>query len=507
MDFTLSHQIQEKLISCAYGSPPLSRQFLPLDAVDEPLIAEIYQKMTARRNTSQPLDQSPQQSLWEWLWERAGSATEIPKPRHDLVGNPNGKQQETRRVIGLLGLCSYEDNAILDLLKDGLTDEYLPFEIKEAGGKKVKTLVSKKKGVFKSFSSWNPRDVNYFYLQQWNVLAPKVITRGQHIDLDDSRIPLPIFDVAHIATTLTSEVYSAQLHAAHSPTSKNHHKVALKFFRGTKGLAPFKKEMQNLAEIHKLNHSHLIQHIATIQQGEMYCVIFDWADGGDLLSFWKRDPNVVQTRGPELFGWCFQQMLGLVEALGSLHEKNCRHGDLKPENILYFKTPVNYHPADGEYGRLVITDFGISKLHKEATEHRKEGTFTKASTKDYEAPEVELDKTERKARSRKYDMWSTGCIFLEFIIWLLYGQQTIDEFRGIRKRETDMAPYYILTNGCAEVNPAVSKWLKSLGEDPQCAQDTRLGNLLSLIKNRLIQVDPENRATAKELLGELRKIL
>ena len=46
----------------------------------------------------------------------------------------------------------------------------------------------------------------------------------------------------------------------------------------------------------------------------------------------------------------------------------------------------------------------------------------------YEAPEAigELN----GPRSRLYDVWSMGCITLEFIIWLLYGNDELNNFYG-----------------------------------------------------------------------------
>lgn len=300
------------------------------------------------------------------------------------------------------------------------------------------------------------------------------------------------------------------------PTAENHTQIAIKSFSE---YDDFKKEMDNLGKIQALNHPHLIQHIATVQQGTRFYAIFDWADGGDLTDFWRRDSKAFQTRGPELVVWCFQQMLGLVDALFVLHEMNYRHGDLKPGNILHFKDSKNSDVPHSKYGRLVITDVGISKYHHQVTEFRRGGTNTTASTLDYEAPEAELDRDkpegEKEPRSRKYDMWSVGCILKEFIIWLLYGNKPIEDFRKIRKRGSDKAPYYTVANtktGAAtvknaEIHPAVSRGFKALKEDPRCAESTGLAALVSLIENHLIVIKPEKRATAHQLRDELRKIL
>ncbi len=45
----------------------------------------------------------------------------------------------------------------------------------------------------------------------------------------------------------------------------------------------------------------------------------------------------------------------------------------------------------------------------------------------YEPPEAEVGQNE--PRSRRYDVWSMGCIYLEFAIWLLRGENGLQRFR------------------------------------------------------------------------------
>ena len=98
----------------------------------------------------------------------------------------------------------------------------------------------------------------------------------------------------------------------------------------------------------------------------------------------------------------------------------CRHGDLKPGNILCVT----------ECGEKVlkIADFGVSRGHHGQTISRKLATTSVSPTSSYQGLEVEferLDKTYQRPRSCKYDIWSLGCVFLEFSIWLLHGPKVI----------------------------------------------------------------------------------
>jgi serine/threonine protein kinase len=199
----------------------------------------------------------------------------------------------------------------------------------------------------------------------------------------------------------------------------------------------------------------------------MYYAMFPWADGGNLMEFWKQEDS----RRDEKMLWSLRQMLGLVDALKALHSKNCRHGDLKPDNVLHFKS--------GE-GILVIADVGISKFHREVTSLRHTKTNTTATTRSYEAPEAQPDNED--PRSRLYDMWSMGCIFLEFAIWLLYGVRGVKSFKRSRKSTDPMITngsfYTRLPGGTAELHSMVSEAMSTLLEDPRCKGGTALAGLV-----------------------------
>jgi serine/threonine protein kinase len=190
-------------------------------------------------------------------------------------------------------------------------------------------------------------------------------------------------------------------------------------------------------------------------------------------------------------------MLGLAGALQALHSVNCRHGDLKPENILHFKK--------GGKGDLVVADVGVSRVHENATELRHAGTTTRATTPSYEPPEVHLQPN--SPRARRFDLWSLGCIFLEFNIWLLYGFEAINNFG--HARDTPEFGFYKLNaeRTAAETHQVVLNAIKAIREDPRCSGGTGLEKLANLIAAHLLQVEVERRYSADELYDELQKIV
>ncbi|KAI0976972.1 kinase-like protein [Xylaria arbuscula] len=485
----LYQQLSMRIVKCdkAMETQALSRvKFLPRDAVDEVITTGVVNS----------------QLTWlPWPFSKSCDPAEA---------------KEVKNLLAILGLCGMEKD-FRDLFNEGVRDKHLPLARRNSRGY-CNDLLSPAGDEFKTFSKRKNYEsrVDEFLDKQWQVLAPVLTTSNRDIYLD-GEYPLPFYDIKKIsALNLNNTVYKGMLHAAHIiPQPSNNIEVAIKDYKDKKD---FDKEKDNLLKIQNLNHPHLIRHIATIEQvqGNIFCVIFPWANGGNLAEFWERFPNGNQTRSPKLFIWSLQQMFGLVDAMFALHDMNYRHGDLKPENILHFKDSSESSFRESKLGTLVIADVGVSKLHHLATGLRGYGTDTKATTPCYEAPEAELDnnkqKKDRKSRSRRYDMWSIGCIFMEFAIWLLYGHKAIDNFKHQRKQtENDprahMAAYYTRTGDTAIINSAVSKGLKALENDPRCAKGTGLESLINLIEKDLIVIDPDQRIKAESLRDKVGSIV
>ena len=287
--------------------------------------------------------------------------------------------------------------------------------------------------------------------------------------------------------------------------------IALKKFTKEKD---FLREVNNLGRIRGVRScKHITQSLATFQQAvdvdeNIYYIMFPFAEGGDLDNFWESRNN--QPRSSRLILWSLQQMLGLADALQGLHneinqgsETNCRHGDLKPQNILHF---LNHGEA---IGILKIGDFGISSIHNTQTFARQDiPTDTRATTPSYEAPEASPTLQQERARSRKYDLWSLGCIYLEFVIWLVEDWKAIEEFK--KSRATGLKGenlFYRMTNGVATVHPTVVAKILALKELLNCTPHTPLGKLLTLIETCLLVVDVADRIDSLELCSRLHKIV
>lgn len=196
-------------------------------------------------------------------------------------------------------------------------------------------------------------------------------------------------------------------------------------------------------------------------------MLFPLAEG-DLRHYW-RTHDASRQDYDELVSWFVKQALGLAEGLKALHqfkqleqpesEPNSHygvHGDIKPENILHF---AGNGPND--LGILKIADFGITRFQRSESRFFKEYRHTPT----YRAPEYDLG---GGLMSTRYDIWSMGCLYLEILIWLLYGYDTLEtNFTAARTldgpRDVLDASYFVIKEDnrtgsrLAELKPSVRR--------------------------------------------------
>ncbi|KAJ4294146.1 hypothetical protein N0V90_007836 [Kalmusia sp. IMI 367209] len=454
-------RLRKSLLEC---SLPSSRKFFIPDAIDDEITAKSF-KVVAR---------SKIQRLFQ-------------KEFDDKI------VQQTKKVFAILVMIEKPD-AIKALLAEELNDSHLPL----ATGSDS-TLVSANGKVFPSFQLWKSKSRDEFLEKQWWVQVPVLRRSGQHIVLD-SKCAMPITDCRPVHVQPDCIVHQGVLHTSRYQaltTTGTETKVAIKEF--IKGAVPFGKEIKILDRILNIHHPHLIQHICSFVAGKGHYVVFPWAGGGNLREYWEKHDHADRTA--ELFVWHLQQLLGGADALKALHEINCRHGDLKPENILHFDDKNNF----------VIADVGVSSIHMNATMGRSVPTSSKATTPSYEAPDVVTGVD--SPRSRLYDIWSLGCIFLEFLVWFLFDHNSIDLFSSSRlppdtpKQFASWSYfYYKQERGEVIVHPVVSEVIRSLRSDPRCEGDTALGAVLDLISEALLRIEVKERHTADQVVIKLRAI-
>jgi serine/threonine protein kinase len=206
----------------------------------------------------------------------------------------------------------------------------------------------------------------------------------------------------------------------------------------------FQREASALRSVGQ--HAHLVSLLATYQVKDEFCLIFPWAEGGTLRDLWNK--QTAPTMDLKAVRWVAEQCLGISSALQLIHQTDAaesnqqnlmtpyshqvrygRHGDINPGNILWF----GEEQGDPFAGTLKIADFGLADFRHSQSAARVQRSTIRGFTNTYAAPELAVE----KQVSPSMDLWSLGCVFLELTIWILLGQEGLEEFRD--KRQTHVS--------------------------------------------------------------------
>ncbi|KAI1284210.1 hypothetical protein F5Y07DRAFT_349037 [Xylaria sp. FL0933] len=259
----------------------------------------------------------------------------------------------------------------------------------------------------------------------------------------------------------------------------------------------YDREKVTLEKMRQLRHPHLIQALAAYERGTDRGLVFPWANGGNLLEFWMK-PG-INHKDENLRSWALEQFCGLAEGIETLHNEKTRHGDIKPANILIFRN------GEDDLGTLVIADVGLAKFHALDTSKRLNPTTTKHHSRRYEPPEVTMERpvigTTDYKLSRKYDMWSLGCTFFEFLIWLTYGREKFETFFAESQMiERGHDRYH--NNG--SLPKFVETWMEKLFHVLPPRSPWRA--ILDLIENNLLIFDVNKRTGSDLVLKKIKAI-
>jgi serine/threonine protein kinase len=204
------------------------------------------------------------------------------------------------------------------------------------------------------------------------------------------------------------------------------------------------RETAAYKRLNQKRNPHIVRLLATyFHKGHLH-MIFPWADG-NLFEFWKSHypTTTCLPRSCDLAKWAIKQISGLATALLCIHDSamedgsdglkpgdgkktHGRHGDLKPQNILWFKDASAKTPIDA-LGNLVISDLGSTEFHgtlSKTVHANAAGGFTET----YKAPEYDF----RQLVSPQADIWSLGCMLLEFVVWYMRGWAGVKDFSDAR---------------------------------------------------------------------------
>ena len=142
-------------------------------------------------------------------------------------------------------------------------------------------------------------------------------------------------------------------------------------------------------------------------------------------------------------------------------ERYGRHGDLNPRNVLWYDDPNR--KRNELKGTLKISDFGQAEINSQFSRSKQRSV---ANTMTYRPPECDL---QPHVIRQSYDIWCLGCVYLEFVTWILGGEKLLNIFSRQRRtpdvflsnKETDTF-FQLVRNSETDhtgvmVKPAVTK--------------------------------------------------
>ncbi|CBF71834.1 protein kinase family protein [Aspergillus nidulans FGSC A4] len=405
---------------------------------------------------------------------------------------------------------SDKEKYIIQLLREKIGDDHLPFRQKSGLRRSGVYLVTRQGTMIEALKGWDSKSFENFENKQYRFLSP-VFRRGEHYDLDDMHVlPFTKKDTASSSKTVTAggygEVFQAHIHP-------DHHKLGDK--SGEESLAIAVKRMSNYEhfisertvyrDLGPSNHPHLIDLLFTYRHDGRYQLVFPWANSS-LKEYWENNPCPADALSTSTLKWSLSQMIGLASGLTHFHEftnrftgetRFGRHGDIKAANILYFQ------PSEGD-AILKIADLGLASIRSRNSRSNVDPRSIKFSP-TYAPPDVE-----RGCHiSRKFDIWSLGCLFLEFVTYLVLGGNAINEFSEERQEITtefpELAADFFYSKNKNLVKPCVFSWVDRLKKNSRCSH--MLSDILDLVMAEMIIIEPGNRSSSLDICKKLRELM
>lgn len=185
-------------------------------------------------------------------------------------------------------------------------------------------------------------------------------------------------------------------------------------------------------------HRHLVRSLCYFRLLDCDYVISPFAKGGTLYEAWYSDLE-APLMTTKLLLWVLAQCKGLAEGLATIHNPEQSpsghvvrglHGDISPRNVLFFPNR-DHGKLSGGHGVLKLGDYGLASFPKD--ESSTSGFVLKPFTTAYMAPETVANKVVEQS----IDIWALGCVYLEFVTWLLLGWRGVEGFSEHRRRAHD----------------------------------------------------------------------
>ncbi|KAH7127608.1 hypothetical protein EDB81DRAFT_907961 [Dactylonectria macrodidyma] len=448
-----------------------------------------------------------------------------------IAGNSGGKDSGLKSYLKILTILIWIKRGpmIIPFMDAQLCDDDLPLSMKNAKGSTPWKLHRKdgQEVPLDCFKCWGKSSFASsfakFVEMQWVVLAPSFDHQRE-----EKEGPQNLSNEHILPFTAWEKSTEGGFGKVYKVPRASCPEFALKKVRIRKPIDP-KYEFNVLRKLRNDRHTHLISLLAAYIQHDAYHLIFPWAKA-DLLGYWKFiHPKPLESERGQNLVWLAEQCQGLADGLAFIHRYDTmsfecllhptsfplkdrslvrkdgenevrrlfgRHGDIKPANILWF-------PSSDPSGKgiLKITDFGNAEFstQPEVDSGKRRDFFANSPT--YRPPETDLQPYGGIV-SASYDIWTLGCVYLEFLTWWLGGWIRVHEFAdqrldsdaglwGVRMRNFRSDKFFSITEDEARqpearVKTKVTEFMEELNGDLKSNDFVR--EFLKLIRSNMLIV-------------------
>ncbi|KAK4175753.1 kinase-like domain-containing protein [Triangularia setosa] len=461
-------------------------------------------------------------------------------------GTENGRRPSCRRLLAaLIWIDSEAVEYIKDLMYEGMSDDCLPLlvvdykkylldcrhpehthpTINKFGGRRLgprRQLTAFFQTLMAPYIRWEEGGLHCHYVMKGGGPLPIQVQSKIHDEGDFGEVYKVKIDPGdrHFTPEKPTDFFALKKLKQHmdpqDPTPADTH--AKEFDLEIRSLIFAESRAERLlGPTDEYTKNHLIQLLATFEVYDSnnpnleptFYMLFDWADG-NLKQFWKE--NSHNAKNPVHCGWMIEQFYRLAKALQCVHNERQlilrsgrtdsnvfgRHGDIKPSNLLFFQG----RRRDGQ-DILVMGDFGMGRMHSKGSKSKQPASERRA-TVTYEAPEFEL---KDGTVSPKTDIFSLGCVYLEYVTWLLMDYNVLDAFADARTEEDiygfESDTFYNVSKyrDFPRLKKGVKNWIQKLRDHPDCVEV--IGELLEIIEKDMLNPDQHTRANSEELAHKL----
>ncbi|KAI1361677.1 hypothetical protein F5Y08DRAFT_12661 [Xylaria arbuscula] len=356
----------------------------------------------------------------------------------------------------------------------------------------------------------------YFSENQWKFLPlhfrPNngIIERVHPPRILDPRhiIPVTIEDELYERPGGGARVVKVKPHEASGLEPENG-SIVFKIYDQDRYSGEFRKERDIYTTIRNMRHKAMIDvfkyflgYYGCYIQGNKCVLLIEYANQGSLLEFFRRNWHLPCTVEEAQDLWL--RLGQLIKGLALLHEggrhHSCLHQDIKPANI--------FVTGPDEALCFKFGDFGTSSVTRIAENGDAIGP-DHGGDRIYSAPELcalDLDVAMAENITWGVDIWSFGCVLLDFGVWMVFHErgrlkfkkERIEETRSLGRMSLSNAGYAGAFHDGQKILSAVQNKIQEIQGLSNPVADLA-ANMMEFIQRELLLSDDAERLTAQQL--------